>query len=148
MRTRTTKASSRDKKKKKKKKILLVDDEPDTCIIYQMALEDAGYECISYTDPVKVLQEFRPHLYDLILLDIKMPILSGFDLCKIIIELDATVRILFITAGGEGYYEEFRSQHFPELGKINYIQKPIGTEELVRIVDTIIASRRYISKWS
>ncbi len=138
MRTRTTKASSRDKKKKKK--ILLVDDEPDTCIIYQMALEDAGYECISYTDPVKVLQEFRPHLYDLILLDIKMPILSGFDLCKIIIELDATVRILFITAGGEGYYEEFRSQHFPELGKINYIQKPIGNDELVSMVDTIIAN--------
>jgi DNA-binding response OmpR family regulator len=147
MRTRTTKArSSRDKKKKKK--ILLVDDEPDTCIVYQMALEDAGYECISYTDPVKVLREFRPHLYDLILLDIKMPMLSGFDLCKIITELDITVHIIFITAGGEGYYEEFRSQHFPELGKINYIQKPIGNEELVRIVDTIIASRRYISKWS
>ena len=141
--TRTTKArSSRDKKKKnnKKKKILLVDDEPDTCIVYQMALEDAGYECISYTDSVKPLQEFRPHLYDLILLDIKMPMLSGFDLCKIIIELDPTVRIIFITAGGEGYYEEFRSQHFPELGRINYIQKPARNEELVRIVDTIIAN--------
>ncbi len=141
--TRTTKARNRDKKKKKnkkKKKILLVDDAPDTCIVYQMALEDAGYECISYTDPVKVLREFRPHLYDLILLDIKMPMLSGFDLCKIIIELDTTVHIIFITAGGEGYYEEFKSQHFPELGKINYIQKPIGNEELVRIVDTIIAN--------
>ena len=134
--------SSRDKKKKnnKKKKILLVDDEPDTCIVYQMALEDAGYECISYTDPVKPLQEFRPHLYDLILLDIKMPMLSGFDLCKIIIELDPTVPIIFMTAGGEGYYEEFRSQHFPELGRINFIQKPARNEELVRIVDTIIAN--------
>jgi len=138
MRTRTTKArSSRDKKNKKKKKILLVDDEPDTCIVYQMSLEDAGYECISYTDSVKALREFRPHLYDLILLDIKMPMLSGFDLCKIIRELDTTVHIVFITAGGEGFYEEFRSQHFPELGKINYIQKPIGNDELVRIVDKI-----------
>jgi DNA-binding response OmpR family regulator len=140
--TRTRKArSSRDKNKKnkKKKKILLVDDEPDTCIIYQMALEDAGYECISYTDSVKPLQEFRPHLYDLILLDIKMPTLSGFDLCKIIIELDPTVHIIFITAGGEGYYEDFKSQHFPELDTINYIQKPTRIEELVRMVDTIIA---------
>jgi CheY-like chemotaxis protein len=115
--TRTTKArSSRDKKKnKKKKKILLVDDEPDTCIVYHMALEDAGYECISYTDPVKPLQEFRPHLYDLILLDIKMPMLSGFDLCKIIIELDPTVHILFITAGGEGYYEDHGLNHSNKL---------------------------------
>jgi DNA-binding response OmpR family regulator len=132
--------SSRDKKKKnkKKKKILLVDDEPDTCIVYQMALEDAGYECISYTDSVKALQEFRPHFYDLILLDIKMPVLNGFKLCKKIIELDTTVHIIFITAGGEAYYEEFRSQHFPELGKINYIQKPIGNDELVQIVDMTV----------
>jgi len=49
------------------------------------------------------------------------------------------VHIIFITAGGEGYYEEFRSQHFPELGRINYIQKPTRNEELVRIVDTIVA---------
>jgi PleD family two-component response regulator len=54
--------------KDKKKKVLLVDDEPDTCMVYQMTLEDAGYECISYTDPVNALQEFRPAYYDLILL--------------------------------------------------------------------------------
>jgi CheY-like chemotaxis protein len=132
------KARSSKGKDKKKKKILLVDDEPDTCIVYQIALEDAGYECISYTDSVKALQEFRPHFYDLILLDIKMPVLNGFKLCKKIIELDTTVHIIFITAGGEAYYEEFRSQHFPELGKINYIQKPIGNDELVQIVDMTV----------
>ena len=138
--TRTTKTrSSRDKKNKKKKKILLVDDEPDTCIVYQMALEDAGYECISHTDSVKALQEFRPHLYDLILLDIKIPVLNGFELCKKIRELDRTVHIIFITAP-EAYYEPFRRQHFPELGKINYIQKPIGNDELVQIVNMIIAN--------
>jgi DNA-binding response OmpR family regulator len=104
-----------------------------------MALEDAGFQCISYTDSVKALQEFKPHFYDLILLDIKMPVLNGFELCKKILKFDKTVHIVFITAS-EKYYEKFRSQHFPELGKINYIQKPIGNEELVRIVDTIIAN--------
>jgi two-component SAPR family response regulator len=49
------------------------------------------------------------------------------------------VHIVFITAS-EAYYEKFRSQHFPELGKINYIQKPIGNEELVRIVNMIVAN--------
>jgi CheY-like chemotaxis protein len=123
----------------KNKKILLVDDEPDTCLLYQMVLEDAGYECITYTDPVKALQDFRPNYYDLILLDIKMPVLNGFELCKKIRELDRTVHIIFITAS-EAYYEKFRGQRFPELGKINYIQKPVGNDELVRLVEVIIAN--------
>jgi CheY-like chemotaxis protein len=121
------------------KRVLVVDDEPDICMVYQMVLEDAGYQCTSYTDPVKALREFKPHFYDLILLDIKMPVLNGFELCKKIIELDRSVHIVFITASEE-YYEKFRSQHFPELGKINYIQKPIGNEELVQIVHMIVAN--------
>jgi CheY-like chemotaxis protein len=129
-------ASSRNKKKKR---ILLVDDEPDICVVYQMMLEDAGYDCISYTDSLKALQEFKPCFYDLILLDIKMPVLNGFELCKKIREVDRTVHIIFITAS-EAYYEKFRGQHFPDLGKINYIQKPIGNEELVQIVNMIIAN--------
>ena len=123
----------------KRNRILLVDDEPDLCTVYQIVLQDAGYECIPYTDSIKALQEYRPTYYDLVLLDIKMPVLNGFELCKKIIELDKTVHIIFITAL-EAYYEQFRSQHFPELGKINYIQKPIGNEELVHIVNMIIAN--------
>jgi DNA-binding response OmpR family regulator len=123
----------------RRKRILVVDDEHDICMVYQMVLQDAGFECISYIDPVKALQEFRPYYYDLILLDIRMPVLNGFELCKKIIELDKTVHIIFITASEE-YYEQFRTQHFPEIGKINYIQKPIGNEELVRIVNMIIAA--------
>jgi DNA-binding response OmpR family regulator len=131
----TTASSSRNKKKR----ILLVDDEPDICMIYQIVLEYAGYECIPYTAPVKSLQEFRPNYYDLILLDIVMPVLNGFALCKKIREVDKTIHIVFIIAS-EAYYEKFRKQHFPELAKINYIQKPIGNEELVRLVDMIIAN--------
>ena len=126
-------------KKRRKRRILLVDDEPDICMVYQMVLQDAGYECRSYTDSIKALQEFRVNYYDLILLDIKMPVLNGFELCKRIREVDKTIHIIFITAS-EAYYEKFRSQHFPELGKINYIQKPIGNQELVQIVNTIVAN--------
>jgi CheY-like chemotaxis protein len=125
--------------KKRRRRILLVDDEPDICIVYQIVLQDAGYDCKSYTDSVKALQEFRVDYYDLILLDIKMPLLNGFELCKKIREVDGTVHIIFITAS-EAYYEKFRGQRFPELGKINYIQKPIGNEELVQIVNMIIAN--------
>jgi DNA-binding response OmpR family regulator len=82
----------------RKRRILLVDDEPDTCMLYQIVLQDAGFECISYTDSVRALQEFRPNYYHLLLLDIKMPVLNGFELCKKIIELDKMVHIIFITA--------------------------------------------------
>jgi CheY-like chemotaxis protein len=122
---------------KRTKRILLVDDEPDTCMVYQIVLQDAGFECVSYTDSVKALQEFRPSYYDLILLDIKMPVLNGFELCKRIRELDKTIQVIFITAS-EGYYEQLRRQSFPELtndSNINYVQKPIGNEELVRLIN-------------
>jgi DNA-binding response OmpR family regulator len=108
-------------------------------MVYQIVLEDAGYDCESYTDSVKALQEFKPNYYELVILDIIMPVLNGFELCKKIIEIDNTVHIIFITASEE-YYERFRSQHFPELGNINYIQKPIGNEELVQIVNMTIAT--------
>jgi DNA-binding response OmpR family regulator len=123
----------------RRKRILVVDDEYDICMVYQMVLHDAGFECISYIDPVKALKEFRPFYYDLILLDIKMPVLNGFELCKKIREIDKPVHIIFITAS-EAYYEKFRGQRFPELGKINYIQKPVGNDELVQLVNMIIAN--------
>ncbi|MFL6365704.1 MAG: response regulator [Nitrososphaeraceae archaeon] len=125
--------------KSRRKRILLVDDEPDLCMIYRIVLQDAGYECIPYTNSVKAMQEFKPNYYDLILLDIKMPILNGFELCKKIREADKTVQIAFITAS-EVYYEKAREKYYPELANINYIQKPIGNEELVRIVNIMIAA--------
>jgi DNA-binding response OmpR family regulator len=128
-----------DNQKSRKKRILLVDDEPDLCMIYRIVLQDAGYECIPYTDSVNAQQEFRPYYYDLILLDIRMPVLNGFELCKKIREIDKTVQIAFVTAS-EVYYEKAREKHYSELANITYIQKPIGNEELVRIVNIMIAT--------
>ena len=128
---------------KRKKRILLVDDEPDRCMVYQIVLEDAGYQCISYTDSVKALQEFRPSYYDLVMLDIKMPKLDGFALCEKIREVDRDVQIIFVTAS-EMYYENFRKQYYPGIGNpvnINCLQKPITNEELIKIVNMTIATK-------
>lgn len=115
-------------------RILLVDDEADHCLTYQIILQDAGYECISYTDSVKALQELRPNYYDLVILDIRMPKLNGFALCEKIRELDKAVQIIFITAG-ELYYENFRKLlQLSNDVNINCLQKPIGNEELIQIV--------------
>jgi CheY-like chemotaxis protein len=66
--------------KETRRRILLVDDDPDICMVYKMVLEDAGYECASYTDSSKVRGEFEPNYYDLVILDIKMPVINGFEL--------------------------------------------------------------------
>jgi DNA-binding response OmpR family regulator len=103
-------------------------------------LEDAGFECISYTDSVKALQEFRPNYYDLILLDIKMPVLDGVELCKKIREVDKSIGIIFITSSGE-FYKKVREERYPELinyNNIKYIQKPIANEELIKVVNTMM----------
>ena len=131
----------------RKKRILLVDDEADHCMVYQIVLEDAGYECTSYTDSVQALQEFRPNYYSLVILDIKMPKLDGFALCEKIRELDKTVQIIFITAG-EAYYENFRKQYYPKLSNdvnIKCLQKPIGNKQLIQIVNmTMVANENVI----
>jgi DNA-binding response OmpR family regulator len=130
-----------NQKNRGRKRILLVDDEPDVCMVYQIVLQAAGYECNYYTDSVKALQEFRPNYYDLILLDIKMPKLDGFELCKKIREIDKSIQIIFTTAGSE-YHEEIRRQSYHEVNNnLIYIQKPIGNEELVQVVNMIIATR-------
>ena len=129
----------------RRKRILLVDDEPDICMVYQIVLEDTSrYECESYTDSVKALQEFRPDYYDLILLDIKMPVLDGFELCRNIRERDKTVQIIFITAAEESFYKNFGKQYYPQVSNdinIKYVQKPIGNEELVKVVKTILFTK-------
>ena len=114
-------------KRNKVRRILVVDDEPNHCLIYRMTLQDAGFECASYTDPVKALQEFRPNYYDLVILDIRMPVLNGFELCKRIMELDKKVHIIFITALPE-YYKDIRNKSYPELRNTVYIQKPVTNE--------------------
>jgi DNA-binding response OmpR family regulator len=108
-------------------------------MVYQIVLKDAGYECKSYTDSVKALQEFRPNYYHLILLDVKMPVLNGFELSKKIREVDKTVKVIFITAG-EDYYEQLRIQSHPDLindTNIKYVHKPIANDELLRLVTTL-----------
>ena len=66
----------------KGKRILLVDDEPDVIYAIKRVLENIGFIVDSYDDPILTLTNFKPGLYDLILLDIKMPNMNGFDCMK------------------------------------------------------------------
>ena len=65
--------STKRNTKKKRKRIFLVDDEPDIATTIGIVLESNGFEVYSYSDPALALSSFRPHYYDLVILDIKMP---------------------------------------------------------------------------
>jgi DNA-binding response OmpR family regulator len=69
----------------------LVDDEPDITHLVRRVLENNEFVVDSYTDPTLALSNFRPRLYDLILLDIKMPKMNGFDLYQKIMEIESDV---------------------------------------------------------
>ena len=62
------------------KRILVVDDEPDVCFVVEKVLGENGFVVDSYQDPLLALEKFKPHSYNLVILDIKMPDLNGFAL--------------------------------------------------------------------
>jgi CheY-like chemotaxis protein len=84
------------------------------------------------------LENFRPGLYDLLLIDIAMPKMNGFDLYDKIRELDKKVKISFVTAS-ELFYEEMRKEVFPEFDTtICFIRKPIANPDLIKQVKQIL----------
>jgi DNA-binding response OmpR family regulator len=123
---------------RKNKRILLVDDEPDVTYTLEIVLDDNGFMVDSYTDPTLALSNFRPGLYDLLLLDIRMPTINGFDLYQKMKEIDSNVKICFLTAS-ELFYEKYRKiSAYPRVDKEKFIQKPLRTEELIRRLNEIL----------
>jgi two-component system response regulator ChvI len=93
----------------------------------------------SYTDPTLALSNFRPRLYDLLILDIKMPKMSGLDLYQKMKEIDSNVKICFLTAS-ELFYEEYRRlDGLPRVDKEYFIQKPFRTKEMIRQLNEILS---------
>ena len=88
------------------KRILAVDDEPDLTMICSLALQYHGFKVDTFNDAQEALSNFKPDYYDLVILDIKMPNMDGFELYDKIKERDDKVKICFLTAS-ELYYEEF-----------------------------------------
>jgi DNA-binding response OmpR family regulator len=118
----------------KGKRIMVVDDESDLTLFYSMALEYQGFNVEAFNDPKKALSNFKPNYYDLVILDIKMPIMDGFELYKEIQKIDGKANVCFLTAS-ELYYEEFRKNEYHAMDRDLFIHKPIGNEELVREIN-------------
>ena len=115
----------------KKARILIVDDEEDITSILKKGLEKYGYEIDVFNDPLLALSSFRAGSYDLILLDIRMPKMDGFELYQRITQLDSKTKVCFMTAF-ELYYDALNELFPDSYESICFIRKPIAIEDFVK----------------
>jgi DNA-binding response OmpR family regulator len=122
-----------------KKRLLIVDDDVDITLSFSLALEDSGLFVVdTYNDPLVALSNYRPNSYDLLLLDIKMPKMNGFELYGQIKKLDNNVKVCFISA----YDVDFNAlgDLIPSFEKDclipkNIIRKPIEVSKLIERIE-------------
>jgi CheY-like chemotaxis protein len=124
-----------------KKRILVVDDEVDITTIFKLALERVDFQVDIYNDPLLALSDYKAGMYDLLLFDIRMPGMNGFELYRKIKDIEeeekkvknGKPRVCFITA-----YEEFRSEFketFPTVEEVDcFLKKPIPMPDLIKKV--------------
>jgi CheY-like chemotaxis protein len=128
-----TKRESIQQQVQKNKRILLVDDEYDVNLSIRIVLEENGFKVDSFTDASQALENFTAGLYDLVILDVKLPGMDGFSLYEIIKKLDDKVRICFLTAADKAYYEILK-KHYPRIKENCVIYKPVDNEPLLELV--------------
>jgi two-component system, OmpR family, response regulator ChvI len=122
-----------------KKRILIVDDEVDITLSFSLALEDSGlFEVETSNDPLVALSNYRPNYYDLLLLDIRMPAMNGFELYDKIKKLDNKVKVCLISAYDVDYdalREQFPSLEIDCLLPRGVIRKPIQVAKLIERIE-------------
>ena len=122
------------------KRILIVDDDPDITYTFKKAFEEANriggnktsFHVNAYNDPLVALSEFKHDFYDLLLIDINMPKMNGFDFCVKIFEVDLNPKVCFMSSGLIN--QEALQEQYPSLSIGCFIRKPVTMENLVRKV--------------
>ncbi len=125
--------------KTKIKRIFLVDDDYDHTITFRLGLELAEFEVDAYNDSAIALSKFKPDYYDLLLIDVKMPKIDGFELYEKLRKIDDKVKVWFITAY-ETYYRALKEASQGEISSVPVIEKPIEIDKLVKQIKTELGS--------
>jgi two-component system alkaline phosphatase synthesis response regulator PhoP len=116
------------------KQILLVEDEDHLLKIIRLNLELEGYSVTSAVTGIEALKEFRKNNFDIILLDVMLPEMNGFDVCEEIRKENKEVPVLFLTAKGTSE-DKIRGL---KLGADDYLTKPFNLEELLLRVSILM----------
>lgn len=116
-------------------RILLVDDNNDILITIKGSLEDNGFIVDAFSNPLEALSSFKPKSYNLLLIDIKMPQMNGFELYQEIRKIanGIDIKTCFITAY-DIYYEPLKKE-FPGLNVGCFLRKPINMDNLIKRIN-------------
>jgi DNA-binding response OmpR family regulator len=116
------------------KRILIVDDDEDIALTFKAGIEEnnanSRIEVYTSNDPVIALSEFKPNFYDLLLADINMPHMNGFELCEKILAIDINVKVCFMSS--VEINREALREIYPALSLGCFIRKPVTVDYLVK----------------
>jgi DNA-binding NtrC family response regulator len=107
--------------------------------LFKKALESAGFSINVFNNSADALKDFKPHFYDLVMLDIVMPKMDGFSLYKELQKVDPDVKVCFLTES-EKYREDLREGEYRMLSKDLFFQKPISIKDLIKDIHRRIDS--------
>ena len=113
-----------------KKRILIVDDDPEICETLSDILDEEGYDVVTANDGQEALEKIRQDSFNLVITDIKMPIMDGMALLKEIEKSHTDIEVIVITSyGNEGQQVEAT-----RLGAYEYLNKPLKVDQLKNII--------------
>lgn len=123
------------------KRILVVDDERDITFTIKQVLKDQ-YEIEAVNDSISALAGFEAGKYDLVVMDVSMPKMNGFDFCRELKKKDRDVKVLIITALEMANYAPYTSfrREFPDFQDWQVMRKPFGIDELTERIEKVIGS--------
>jgi DNA-binding response OmpR family regulator len=123
------------------RKIIMVDDEPDINLTIKKALEDNGsFQVDTFNDAKSALVRFKPEVYDLAILDVRMSGTNGFQLCRKLREIDKKLKICFLTASDLTYLQDTDSDNINDLTDC-FVYKPVDTTDLINKLKVILSQK-------
>jgi DNA-binding response OmpR family regulator len=108
----------------------------------KMMLEREGFTVNTFNDPMLALNSYKPNLYDLVILDVMMPEMNGFELYTQLKGRDPVINICFLTASSEPYREELRKEKYNEISRDLFLEMPLPTKEIIDEIKKRIGSQQ------